>query len=212
MLALALLARVIVGRWLEDRTSASLAPLLTVGLYYAVARELHLTQTESVVGLPLLVSLWCVAEAVRAGPRAQLWLFASGVAGGVAMVFKAPYLAIPMAFWLLTVRELSFQGNRGVWRTARFVGLWTIAGVLVPLLITLAYLHGKGLWTEAYWSFVTHPADAAAETPRNLERLNYAARFWIVSWSLAENIGLPHHRCSQGIAPGQHSAAAARPP
>ena len=38
MLALALVVRVAAGRWLEDRTSASLAPLLTVGLYYAIAR------------------------------------------------------------------------------------------------------------------------------------------------------------------------------
>ena len=185
MLVLAFVARVMAGRWLEDRTSASLAPLLTVGLYYAVARDLHLTQTESVVGLPLLVSLWCAVEAGRAQRSSTLWLFASGVAGGVAMVFKAPYLAIPMAFWLLTARELSSHRNQHGSRPARLVALWTIAGVLVPTVSTLTYLLAKGLWSEAYWSFVTHPADAAAETPRDLERLYYAARFWIVSWSPA---------------------------
>ena len=164
MLTLALLVRVAAGPWLEDRTSASLSPLLTVGLYYAIARDLHLTQTESVVGLPLLVSLWCAVEAVRARRRTKSWLFASGVAGGVAMVFKFPYVAIPIAFWLLTIRELRFQRNETLWRAASFVAPWAIAGALVPLLGTLIYLLGKGLWPEAYWSFVTHPADAAAQT------------------------------------------------
>jgi len=54
----------------------------------------------------------------------------------------------------------------------------------VPLLATLSYLTEKSLWPEAYWSFVTHPADAAVETPIVApQRLYYAARFWIVSWS-----------------------------
>ena len=186
MLTLALVVRVAAGRWLEDRTSASLSPLLTVGLYYAIARDLHLTQTESVVGLPLMVSLWCALEAVRARRRTSVWLFASGVAGGVAMVFKFPYVAIPIAFWLLAIRELRFQRNETLWRAASVVAPWTIAGALVPLLATLILLAEKRLWPEAYWSFVTHPADAAAQTPIvDLQRLYYAARFWIVSWSPA---------------------------
>jgi len=189
MLTLALLVRVAAGRWLEDRTSASLSPLLTVGLYYAIARDLHLTQTESVVGLPLLVSLWCAVGAVQTRRRTKLWLFASGVAGGVAMVFKLPYGAIAIAFWLLTIRELRFQRNDTLWRAASVVAPWTIAGALVPLLATLTYLLGKGLGPEAYWSFVTHPADAAAQTAIEPKRLYYAARFWVVSWSPALALG-----------------------
>jgi hypothetical protein len=186
MLALALVARVVAARWLEDRTSVSLAPLLTVGLYYAIARDLHLTQAESLVGLPLLVSLWCALEAVRAGRRPKVWFFASGVAGGIAMVFKFPYVAIPIAFWLLAIRELRFQRQYTLWRAVAVVVPWAITGALVPLLATVAYLTQKRLWPEAYWSFVTHPADAAAETPIvDLQRLYYAARFWIVSWSPA---------------------------
>ena len=185
MLALALVVRVAAGRWLEGRTSASLAPLLTVGLYYAIARTLHLTQTESVVGLPLMVSLWCAFEAVRARRHMKSWLFACGAAGGVAMVFKFPYGAIPLAFWLLTIRELKSQKNETLRRAASAVTPWVIAGALVPLLGTLIYLAEKRLWSEAYWSFVTHPADAAAQTPIQPERLYYAARFWIVSWSPA---------------------------
>jgi hypothetical protein len=189
MLTLALVVRVAAGRWL-DRTSASLSPLLTVGLYYAIGRDLHLTQAESLVGLPLMVSLWCAFEAVRATHRRTVWFFASGVAGGIAMVFKFPYIAIPIAFWLLAIRELRFQRPDTLWRTARGVAPWTIAGMLVPLLATASYLTEKRLWPEAYWSFVTHPADAAVQTPIvNLQRLYYAARFWIVSWSPALALG-----------------------
>jgi hypothetical protein len=189
MLTLALVVRVAAGRWL-DRTNASLSPLLTVGLYYAIGRDLHLTQAESLVGLPLMVSLWCVLEAVRATRRRSVWFFASGVAGGVAMVFKFPYIAIPIAFWLLAIRELRFQRHDTLWRAAGVVAPWTIAGMLVPLLATASYLTEKRLWPEAYWSFVTHPADAAVQTPIvNLQRLYYAARFWIVSWSPALALG-----------------------
>ena len=190
MLTLALVVRVVARRWLEDRTSVSLSPLLTVGLYYAIARELHLTQTESVVGLPLLMSLWCVLEAVRAKRRTSAWFFASGVAGGVAMVFKFPYGVIPIAFWLLAIRELRFRRNDTIWRAASVVAPSTIAGALVPLLATVTYLTEKHLWPEDYWSFVTHPADAAVQTPIvDLQRLYYAARFWMVSWSPALALG-----------------------
>ena len=190
MLMLAVVVRVAVRHWLEDRTVVSLSPLLTVGLYYAIARELHLTQTESIVGLPLMVSLWCALEAVRSQRRTSVWFFASGVAGGVAMVFKFPYVAIAGVFWLLAIREIRFQRNETILRAAKIVAPWTIAGALVPLLATVSYLTEKNLWSEAYWSFVTHPADAAVQTPIvNLQRLYYAARFWMVSWSPALALG-----------------------
>ncbi len=185
MLALALLVRVVAGRWLRDRASASLAPAFTVGLYYAIAGPFHLTQTESVVGLPLLGSLWCAVEAVRGRSRAKHWLFASGVAGGVAAVFKIPYIAIPAAFWLLTIRELRFQRNETLKSAASSVATCAVAGALVPLLATLTYLLEKHLGPEVYWSFVTHPGDAAAQTAVEPQRLFYAARFWILSWQPA---------------------------
>ena len=81
------------------------------------------------------------------------------------MVFKFPYVVIPIAFWLLAIRELRFRRNDTIWRAASVVAPSTIAGALVPLLATVTYLTEKNLWPEAYWSFVTHPADAAAETP-----------------------------------------------
>ena len=185
MMALALLARVAAAQWLEDRISVSLAPLLTVGIYYTVARELHLTQTESVVGLPLLLSLWCALKALQARGHTKSWLFASGVAAGVAMVFKIPYIAIPITFWLLTIRELSLRKGETLWRAGSLVVPSVLAGALVPVVATLTYLLEKGLWADAYWSFVTHPADAAAQTPLDPQRLYYAGRFWMTSWSPA---------------------------
>ena len=102
MLILALLVEWLPGVG-SNPARPPLAPALTVGLYYGVANERYLTQTEALVGLPLLASLWSAVAAVHSsGRRRKLWLTASGLAAGCVLVFKMVYVAIPMVWsiWL----------------------------------------------------------------------------------------------------------------
>ena len=41
---------------------AGLVPLLTVGIYYGVSGQWHLTQLEALVGFPMFLSLWFASE------------------------------------------------------------------------------------------------------------------------------------------------------
>jgi hypothetical protein len=180
MVALALLVRVVAGRWLENLACASLAPALTVGLYYAVAGPFHLTETEALVGLPLLVCLWCTVEALKVERRMRVWLVASGLAAGVVTVFKIPYLTLAIVFWLLAVRELRSRGV-GLRRAVASIAPWVIVGGLLPVLATVTFLLQKGVAALAFWTYFKHPAEVVAVIPLEPRRLLYAFRFWIVS-------------------------------
>ncbi len=194
MLALAVLVRVAAGRWLNNRVSASLAPALTVGIYYAVTSEKYLTQTEALVGLPLLASLWCAVEALRDRNRMKPWLIASGLAAGVVMVFKIPYVAIPIAAWLLAIRQLRMRrGDDLRGGVARITPL-VFAGA-VPAAATVMYLIHKGVVAEVLWTFLKHPGEAWAVSIIEPRRLIRAARWFVVLFApvlALATIGIGH--------------------
>ncbi len=180
MLTLVLLVRVVAGHWLEDPASTSLAPLLTVGLYYAIASPFHQTQTEAIVGLPLLACLWCTFEASRAQSGTGVWLAASGLAAGIVAVFKLPYLALAITFWLLAIRDVRRRGV-GLGRANVTAAPWIVLGLLIPIAAVVAFLFDKGVATLAFWTFFEHPVEVASVIAPEPRRLLYAIRFWIVS-------------------------------
>jgi hypothetical protein len=185
MLILALMVRVAAGRWLEHRTMASLAPALTVGLYYAVAGERYLTQTEAVVGLPVLASLWCSVEGVRSEHHRKLWLAASGFAAAVVLVFKILYVAIPTVFWLLAIRELNLRRRESLRRTVADVTPWLLAGALLPVVATLSFVVQKGVAALAFWTYFQHPAEVWSVVPMEPRRLARAIRSFVLSFAPA---------------------------
>jgi hypothetical protein len=183
LLALALLVRVTAGRWLRHRIAVCLAPALTVGVYYAVAGERYLAQTEALVGLPLLASLWCAVQGARGEDRTSRWFIASGLWGGVVMVFKLPYVAIPVAFWLLAIRELASRRGERLLRTAATVVPLLAAGLLLPAVATVTFLAQKGVAAVAFWTYFRHPAEALEVTALEPRRLARAARTFVVSFA-----------------------------
>jgi hypothetical protein len=185
MLGLALAVRITAGHYLRSRTAASLAPALTVGFYYASATVFLLTQTEALVGLPLLLSLAFVAAAVRPGCRQPLaWLSASGLSAGVVMVFKAPYVVLPGIFWLLALAEWRRASGKGIMTGVRNMAPPFLAGVLVPVSATIIYLAQKHALGIAWWTFVVHPREAATETVLDSQRLVDSSMWFLQTFSL----------------------------
>lgn len=187
MLVLALVVRVMAGRYLRSRLAASLAPAFTVGIYYASATSLHLTQTEVIVSLPLVLSLASVVVAVQPDPDRRhpaAWLFASGLSAGVVLVFKTPYVALVGLFWLLALFE--WQRSRGE-RTmlgVRNMAPPLLAGMLVPLSAAVIYLaQGPGLHL-AWWTFLVHPREAATQTVLEPQRLFESSMWFVRTFSL----------------------------
>jgi hypothetical protein len=68
--------------YFNNRPVASLAPLFTVGIYYAIAGVQDQTQTEAVVGFPIFLSLWFAWKASISERNRAAYLFASGFVGG----------------------------------------------------------------------------------------------------------------------------------
>ena len=180
MLALAGTVRAVAGQLLGSRLAVTLAPLLVVGSYYAGAGSLHLTQTEALVGLPLLLSLVAATAALRPGSRRPLvWLFASGLGAGVVAVFKAPYLALPVVFWLLALAQWRRERRGRALPSLPALAGAVIAGGVVPVAATLAYLVPRTGVDLLWWTFVVHPGEAAGQSVLEPQRL-LAGTAWFV--------------------------------
>ena len=184
-------------RWI-----APLVALVIFGTYYATVEPVELGQVESLVGLPIYLSLWCSLRAIgglesRATARrlkrmrARLpWLVASGFFGGVVLVFKLVLGPIVGAFWLFTIWEL--------WRVAptarlRSVG-WGIfaigCGVLVPLGAVGAYLAAYGQLDTVRWTYFDVTSQATALGGRPLSRLFEGGFRTSIRWALPLSLGL----------------------
>jgi hypothetical protein len=155
MLAFAAVLGVTLRRRWGPGPAPALAPLLTVGVYYAVAGDLHLTQVEGLVGLPLYLTLWFATDGPGEEPRA--WrAFASGLCGGAALLFKLAFLPLVGAFWLMA---LAFAWRRrGAGPALAGVALPLAAGVALPLAATLAYFAHHGLLGTLRWTWFDYPA------------------------------------------------------
>src|SRR5436309_782552 len=94
--------------------AAPLAALFTVGFFYAVTEDWHLTQIEGLVGFPMFLALWCAtraasgadgAPASRPAPELRS-LFVSGLAGGICLLSKFLFLPILACFWLSSLAAI----------------------------------------------------------------------------------------------------------
>ncbi len=185
MLALAVAVRLTAGMFLRSRVAATMAPALTVGFYYAVATSVHLTQTEGIVGLPLLSSLVFAAAAVRRGSsRPFAWSFASGLSAGFVALFKAPYVVLPMIFWALALVESRRAQGVEIKQAMRRLAPPAVGGLLIPVTVTAAYLAQKGALGMAWWTFVVFPRQAAAETPLDLQLLRDGTVWFVRTFSV----------------------------
>lgn len=149
----------------------ALAPLATVGVYYASAGEYELTQLEMMVALPLYLTAWCSLRAMRlsetqASPGAVVLLFfLSGLFAALAALFKLLLAVIPIAFWLLA-SFLLFRA-RGITLLGLVTKFWipAAAGVVLPLAATLFWFWQAGAFQELLWTSFAYPPEALATSP-----------------------------------------------
>jgi hypothetical protein len=167
-LALALLIT-LRGRF-AHRWIASLTPLLTIGWYYAVTSDWHLTQIESLVGLPLyLCGWWAVRAAETAGHRTR-HLLLSGAMGGLVLSLKIVFVPILLAIWLVALWRMestrTAQNGPGPKFDLGMLGialLTLIAGALIALAPIAAYFAANHAAALAWWTTFVYPGEALAE-------------------------------------------------
>lgn len=190
-----------------------LAPLLTVGVYYAVCGSWHLTQVEGLVGFPLYLTLWAAVKAARtqSGFTNTSFLFLSGFAGGIVLVFKLILLPIVALFWLLLLIFLVAHRDASLPKVLFYTVLTILFGLAIPLIAIVAYFAWHDALAVVNYTFFGYPAQAVtAFAGRNrMPMLKQGLRWFIMAflpliiiilvWALiavkslkASNKGLPN--------------------
>jgi hypothetical protein len=142
---------------LAHRWVADIAPLFTVGAFFAVAGGWDLGQIEDLVALPLLLSIWSAVEAGAAPPRSAARarrLLLSGALASVVVYFKFVYVVIPVLFWIYLLVDGRRREHAGT--TARD-GALLLGGLVAPLLPLLAYFVDEHLLGTMWWTYITYP-------------------------------------------------------
>jgi hypothetical protein len=152
-------------RYFLHRWMASLAPLLTVGVYYGVAGSWHLTQVESLVGFPLYLAAWFASDSLGWGKRGWLGLFLSGFTGGMVLLFKLMFILVLAPIWLSVLVDAIRRKNNNLASTSVRVAGPVLLGLICPLLPVLAYFGVLGLLPLLYQTFFEYPPRMVAELP-----------------------------------------------
>jgi hypothetical protein len=155
MMAFAVTLLVTLRRRWGPGPAATLAPLFTVGSYYAAAGTQQLTQVEGLVGLPLYLTLWFATDGRDEKPRAAR-AFLSGLCGAAVLIFKLVFLPLVGVIWLLALRDAARRG--GVRRALGSLVLPVSIGFALPLAVTLAYFARHDLLGELVRTYLTYPA------------------------------------------------------
>ena len=163
---------------------AALVPLFVVGTYYAAAAPLGLTQVESLIGFPLFLSLWFAVKAGDAPERERVWLFLSGLAGGLVLVLKLVFAPILAAFWLIAMVHLWRSAPDGRVRRAVMAGVAVAAGVLVPVGMVVVYLAAYGQLETVRWTYFTVTPKTTSVAGRPVSRLTHGAVTTAARWAV----------------------------
>jgi hypothetical protein len=166
-----------------------LVPLLIFGVYYATIEPQQLGQVESLVGFPLYLTLWCSVRGLDSNAARGRWLFTSGLAGGLVLVFKLVLAPIVASFWLLAAWQLARAVPTGRLR-AIVSGLGAVAaGVLVPIVIAVAYFAAYGQLETVRWTYFTVSPQATGIAGRPLSRLTGGGFKTAARWAIPLALG-----------------------
>jgi hypothetical protein len=166
MLIFSLILLIALKDQFDNPAIASVVPLFTVGMYYAVSGDWHLTQPESVMAPPAFLSLWFGLKSLQSrGGHRILWLFLSGLMAGLVLIFKLLFLLIVAGFWVTLVYKAVLLKDRRPVATLFNIALPLGAGVAVPLLLMFGHFAYAGVLNLVIWTFFQYPTIAAKEWP-----------------------------------------------
>ncbi len=147
---------------------ALLTPIFTAGLFYTVSGSLHLTQVEELAGFPLFLSLWFCQNFLENLDK-KLYLFLTGIFGGIVLIFKLLFLPMLFAFWFWLFVFCFFLYGKQAKRFFISGGL-IFCGLIIPVALTIIYFAANGaLGDLAYTTFI-YPFDAVREIDKMEDR------------------------------------------
>ncbi|HEY7136514.1 MAG TPA: hypothetical protein VIB48_15775 [Acidimicrobiia bacterium] len=157
-------------RLVRVRWVASVLPLFVVGVFYAGARPWELTQIEGMIGFPLYVSVWLALRSLDPGDR-RARLVGSGVAAGVAVLFKWVCLPLVAPAWIVAIVVDARRRRDGRVRRGMGTVAWITFGIALPLAPFVLYFAAHGLLGEIGWTYVVYTPKTTGIAGRPLSRL-----------------------------------------
>lgn len=172
---------VTIGRRTANRVIAGLLPIFTVGAYYLLADRGKLMKAESLSALPIFLALWF---AYRFTSNSNRWtLFASGVAGGIAVSVKLALAVVLIPIWLLTLFFLIRDRDRAWWKVAGESVSLAVLGALVPISLLVVLLSRWGILDNAVETAFVYPFRYLSDVPgAPIERLLVGFRWLILGY------------------------------
>ena len=184
MTAFAIVMRLTLSFYYLNAAIARLLPFLTVGVYYLTAAAWHLTQVEGLVGFPLFLTLWFSFRAINRETLKPSWLFFSGIAGSIVLLFKLLFLPILAAFWIITSIHRVRHYRLPALKTLVQMGIPIACGISLPLLIVLGYFAHADLLKLLYQTFVEYPPRIVSELPKpGMGRFLKGLLWWVAHFA-----------------------------
>jgi hypothetical protein len=149
--------------WLRNRWLEILAPIATIGVYYATTDIRQLTQSEFLIAFPLFVALWLAARPWGTARNRRIALFGAGVCAALVVGFKAPFAPFIVVGWLLslwTARDPLTVRSVAVDRILPALAGGALVAVAVALWFAMQGALEELLWTVFVFPFSTSGATA----------------------------------------------------
>ena len=161
---------------------AALAPVSTVGVYYATAGEHQLTQLEILVGLPIYLALWFAYRGVERRERRPLYFFLSGLFAAVVVCFKLLVSGIVLAIWVVATLYVIGRSSRGRWvEVLRCLFPAGLGSAMVIGVVLGIFWHWQAL-EELLWTAFVYPSAAfESAPPASRSRLVTLAAFYLTN-------------------------------
>ncbi|MEW6003330.1 MAG: hypothetical protein AB1638_11905, partial [Nitrospirota bacterium] len=189
MVAFSVILTFTLKNYFKNPLVGSLVPLLTIGIYYGVSEIWHLTQVESLIGLPMFLSLWFAFEYSRNGGSMRLFL--SGFMGGIVLLFKLIFLPILISFWFMIFIDAIVPKKKKLAGAFVQINAPVIIGILLPLLIMLGYFAWHDTLTLLYKTFFEYPPRILKELPApEIDRLIQGLRWFIQKFAPVLALGI----------------------
>ena len=168
MAAASVVALAIARRLVTRSYLAWLAPVTTVGVYYAHARPWELTQPEALLMLPLAICLLlALGDRPSLGSATTMGRWALfGVAAGVVVIFKLLLVVIPAGLGITAAIFAVATREARVRDVVRLRLLPAAGGLLLVLLPAIGYFWRRGALDELYWTTFVAPVLSVAQIPR----------------------------------------------
>jgi hypothetical protein len=184
--AAALVVLGVARRMFANPGLAALAPLLTIGMYYAWASPWELTQAEALALLPLSVCLYAAVRDDGSAPRRAVmsWWALFGLAAVGAALFKSVILLVPAALaaaaWALALRAGARFADVAAQRVLPAAGAAALALAAVAL-----YFQSLDALDELYWTTFTAPLILSELPGASYRSLFAAGATFLLPWGAA---------------------------